>query len=124
MMEKQRRLVYDLDSPDRKIASLRDDVALLSHDESTSSVYESDARITGKALRFASQPPPPSKRDVTILLLANPRSGSRMAGRWVTDYPKETSKLVVQGDNCMTSCRLVIFDVTDKEDKKAYFQEI
>ena len=99
-----------------KTSSLRDDVTVLSHDSSkvTESMYESDVHngLTG-ALRFSQPAPRPSKRDVTILLLANPRSGSRLAGRWVTDYPRETSKLLIQGDNCMTSCRLVVFDVTD-----------
>jgi hypothetical protein len=103
-----RRPIYEMDSPARKAPTLREDVALLS----SSREYDSDVHngLTG-GLRFSQ--PPPSKRDVTILILANPRSGSRMAGRWVTDFPKETSKLLVQGDNCMTSCRLVIFDVTD-----------
>jgi hypothetical protein len=33
--------------------------------------------------------------DLTILILANPRAGSQMARVYVTDYPKETTKLVV-----------------------------
>ena len=101
---------------------------VLSHDRSEEdknnhSVYESDVQngITGpQGVRF-SQPSRPKKMDVTILLLANPRAGSRLAGRFVTDYPRETTKLVVQGDNCMTSCKLLIYDVTDKDDKVEYF---
>lgn len=113
------RVVYDMDSP-TKTSSLRDDVLILSHESSKEPVYESDVH---NGVRFT-KPQAPSKRDVTILLLANPRSGSQLAGRWVSDYPKETTKLLVTGDKCMTSCRMVVYDVTDKEDKKGYFQEL
>jgi len=42
-----------------------------------------------------------------------------MARIYVTDYPRETSKLVMQG-NQMISTKLLIFDVTDKADKEIY----
>lgn len=35
------------------------------------------------------------KLDITILLLANPRAGSQLARKYITDYPEETNKLVV-----------------------------
>ena len=44
-----------------------------------------------------------------------------MASVYVTDYPKETTKLVVQSSGQMISCKLRIFNVHDKDDKKEYF---
>lgn len=62
------------------------------------------------------------KLDITILLLANPRAGSQLARKFTTDYPPETTKLLVRGGGQMISCRLRIFDVTDRNDKTEYFQ--
>ena len=69
--------------------------------------------------RFVTPKVPPKSTDMCILILANPRAGSQMARIYVTDYPRETSKLVMQG-NQMISTKLLIFDVTDKADKDIY----
>ncbi len=61
---------------------------------------------------------------MTILLLANPRAGSQLASVYVTDYPKESTKLVIQPNGQMISCKLRIFNVHDKDDKKEYFSQL
>ena len=86
---------------------------------SPDSPNSSDFYMLDGGARFVTPKVPPKTTDMSILILANPRAGSQLARVYVTDYPRETSKLVMQR-NQMISTKLLIFDVTDKADKEVY----
>ena len=92
---------------------------LLSPDSPTSSDF---SLIESGTLNFVT-PRVPTKSDVTILVLANPRAGSQQAARYVTECPRETSKLVMPGAH-MRAAKMLIYNVHDKEDKVEYIKMI
>ena len=96
---------------------------LMSPDSPNSSDFYYMHDDGGGRPRFVTPKVPAKTTDMCILILANPRAGSQLARVYVTDFPKETSKLVMQG-NQMISTKLLIFDVTDKADKDVYTQLI
>ena len=57
--------------------------------------YDEKPTTVKGGVKFSNILPAVKQIDLTILLLANPRAGSQLASVFVTDYPKETTKLVV-----------------------------
>jgi len=56
---------------------------------------------------------------VSIVLLVNPRAGSCLAAKFLTDYPREHLRLLCLDDK-IVACKLNIYDVTDKKAKTQY----
>ena len=65
---------------------------------SPDSPNSSDFYMLDGGPRFVTPKVPAKTTDICILVLANPRAGSQLARIYVTDYPKETSKLVIQAN--------------------------
>eukprot|EP00347_Sterkiella_histriomuscorum_P011684 403371505 len=56
---------------------------------------------------------------VTIVLLVNPRSGDCLGKKFLEDYSREHTRLVCL-ENKVIACKMQIYDLTSKEDKKKY----
>ena len=51
-----------------------------------------------------------------IVLLANPKSGSCLAEKFLSEFPKENRR-IISVHNQVLPCTMRAFDITDKEDK-------
>lgn len=56
---------------------------------------------------------------ISIVLLVNPRAGSCLAKKFITDYESEHLRLLCLDDK-IVACKMNIYDVTSKEDKVKY----
>lgn len=52
------------------------------------------------------------KSGYSIIILANPKSGSCLAKNIISDFPKESSRLMMI-DKSLVPCVMRIFDITD-----------
>ena len=53
------------------------------------------------------------------MLFVNPRSGSCLAARFLTDYDREHIRLLCLEDKVI-ACKMQIYDVTSKDDRAEY----
>lgn len=58
---------------------------------------------------------------MTIVVLANPRSGSQIAKKFLDENDDEITKLFILGGKTV-ACKMHLFDLSNKNHQKKYFK--